>query len=234
MQADLRNNDLWWKGPQFLTSITNQYWCSNATAQVDNLPGLKVPKSFSFFEAEEEHIALQDENISLENDNDLEEALNNISPSVQSPVTREESEEFNTSSIIRRFTSFQDMIKNVAHANRTLYNFRHTEEPRDGQLTPEELHHAKVALIIIVQRESFHKELLRLQGGKNVLKNSSLRSLQPFLDTDGLIRVGGRLRPVIKITTRGIKSFCPQDIDSRVFCSKTFMKMRSILDHNQH
>ena len=43
------------------------------------------------------------------------------------------------------------------------------------------------------QRERFSKELTTLRQGRNVLKGSQLWRLSPFLDSDGILRVGGRL-----------------------------------------
>lgn len=46
----------------------------------------------------------------------------------------------------------------------------------------------------IVQAGSFPEDLQRLKKGQMVTNKSSLRLLSPFIDADGLIRVGGRLR----------------------------------------
>lgn len=45
-----------------------------------------------------------------------------------------------------------------------------------------------------VQRQFFPGEYKTLKEGRNLNASSVLLSLAPFLDTDGLIRVGGRLR----------------------------------------
>ena len=61
-------------------------------------------------------------------------------------------------------------------------------------LTAREMNHAEVQLISYVQSCFFSRELERLQAGKNVPADSSIRALDPFVDDDGLLRVGGRLR----------------------------------------
>jgi hypothetical protein len=43
------------------------------------------------------------------------------------------------------------------------------------------------------QKEAFPEEISCLQTGKAVAKTSQISSLDPYLDTDGFIRVGGRL-----------------------------------------
>ncbi|XP_036346982.1 uncharacterized protein LOC118756317, partial [Rhagoletis pomonella] len=54
----------------------------------------------------------------------------------------------------------------------------------------------KIALNVIiknVQGKHFKEEIKSLQKGKVVTSNSKLSTLSPFLDNDGLIRVGGRI-----------------------------------------
>lgn len=56
-----------------------------------------------------------------------------------------------------------------------------------------ELRHAHDVIIKVVQRSTFKEEIDALERSK-VVKKSSLNSLNPFLDSKGLLRVGGRLR----------------------------------------
>jgi hypothetical protein len=65
--------------------------------------------------------------------------------------------------------------------------------PSNPRLSVEELF-SKIALIRCVQAESFQQEISSLRKNGGVNKRSRLRQLAPFLDTDGLIRVGGRLK----------------------------------------
>ena len=71
-----------------------------------------------------------------------------------------------------------------------------------SQSSVKELREAEIQIILSVQRESFSKELEILLRRKSapdhkrealVGKESKLYRLDPFLDKDGLIRVGGRL-----------------------------------------
>ncbi|XP_033762808.1 uncharacterized protein LOC117344237 [Pecten maximus] len=48
-------------------------------------------------------------------------------------------------------------------------------------------------IIIEIQREAFSREINCLLNGKELQKDSSIRSLNPFIDNDGIVRVGGRL-----------------------------------------
>ena len=61
----------------------------------------------------------------------------------------------------------------------------------DSKLDTDSLHHAERFLIQITQKRYYAKELHDLVSG-NISKSSSLLKLSPFLDKEGIIRVGGR------------------------------------------
>lgn len=63
----------------------------------------------------------------------------------------------------------------------------------DKTLT-EELSHAEVVIVQCVQRESYPVEFACLSVGKDIPKTSGLKTLNPFIDQDGLLRIGGRLK----------------------------------------
>ena len=60
--------------------------------------------------------------------------------------------------------------------------------------TVHTLRKAELFVVRVVQDESFRNEIDALQTGKLVPRSSSIYDLDPFLDDDGLLRVGGRLR----------------------------------------
>lgn len=49
-------------------------------------------------------------------------------------------------------------------------------------------------IIRLVQQETFHLEISNLRAGNAIPKHSSIVNLDPYLDEDSLLRVGGRLR----------------------------------------
>ena len=51
---------------------------------------------------------------------------------------------------------------------------------------------AKLTVIASVQQHAFKEEIIKLQKGKQISKPSPLWTLNPFIDSDGLLRVGGR------------------------------------------
>jgi hypothetical protein len=61
-----------------------------------------------------------------------------------------------------------------------------TKTKLTGPLTASELNDAQIAVIKLIQRDSFKPEYVKRQ--------SCLYLLNPILDKDGLIRVGGRIK----------------------------------------
>lgn len=45
-----------------------------------------------------------------------------------------------------------------------------------------------------MQTEVYPDKIAKLKNNRELLKNSSINNLNPFLDNVGLIRVGGRIR----------------------------------------
>ena len=66
-------------------------------------------------------------------------------------------------------------------------------DPVSIVLTPEQNEEAKVFLVKTAQDDAFRNEISALQNGQPIKKNSSIRDLNPFLDNQGVLRVGGRL-----------------------------------------
>ena len=60
-------------------------------------------------------------------------------------------------------------------------------------LEPEEISNAERYWVRETQRERFSEELTTLRAGGSVLRSSPLWRLSPFVDSDGILRVGGRL-----------------------------------------
>ena len=58
----------------------------------------------------------------------------------------------------------------------------------------EVLREAEQFVIKSTQRAAFEEELLSLKCGEKILSNSEIIQLTPFLDGDGILRVGGRIR----------------------------------------
>ena len=94
---------------------------------------------------------------------------------------------------VDRWGSLSKAIRVVAWMLRFMANSR-SPERLHGALTFDELTKAKFKLIQCVQRYEFAEEIRALEEGRPVSKSSALAKLTPFIDTDGLVRVQGRLQ----------------------------------------
>ncbi|XP_060516106.1 uncharacterized protein LOC132695675 [Cylas formicarius] len=95
--------------------------------------------------------------------------------------------------LLTRFSSLRKIERILAYCCRFLNNCR-TPVPKRAldNLSFADRYHARTLLTGYVQREVFAGLLKCLRNGKLCAK--PLRSLAPFIDEHGLIRVGGRLR----------------------------------------
>ena len=96
--------------------------------------------------------------------------------------------------ITARFSSLERCLRVVAY----LFRFvNRAKDPNRGtttsQLDLEEIEFAKRRLIYIAQCKYFQPEIDCLQKKCNLSRRSTLITLNPFLDEDGILRVGGRL-----------------------------------------
>ena len=66
-----------------------------------------------------------------------------------------------------------------------------TTDRSSSHLSTQELWKAEVYWFSIIQRQHFAREFRDLSSGRGLHKSSPLFSLRPFLDADGLLRVGG-------------------------------------------
>ena len=81
---------------------------------------------------------------------------------------------------------------------RLIHNIRSPVEQRrlNPLLTSQELSKAEIIFLTQSQCRSFPEELDCLKKGKDLCRKSTLLQRRPFLDPDGLLRVGGRLRRI--------------------------------------
>ena len=70
---------------------------------------------------------------------------------------------------------------------------RPNPDTRTKLLTGRERQEAERWMLKEAQRRAFQKDIIRLQGNKELSRDSRLRTLSPFLDKHQLLRIGGRL-----------------------------------------
>lgn len=98
-------------------------------------------------------------------------------------------------SIIDHRNSFEYLQRVVAYVRRFIQN-SHQSEPvkrKRSHLSVEELEAGLVIIVKELQQEGFNDDRESLLRAQSVKHSSPLKSLAPFLDDKGIIRVGGRL-----------------------------------------
>ncbi|XP_058810029.1 uncharacterized protein LOC131675173 [Phymastichus coffea] len=108
---------------------------------------------------------------------------------------------------IDQFSTLDSLLRATARAIRLLRR-RDTASPL-SPITVSEFRQAFIASSRIVQRHFFAEEFAQLSQGYPLKGCSRTKSLKPFLDDDGVIRVGGRLDRSLYPTTSGTPSFFP-------------------------
>jgi len=95
---------------------------------------------------------------------------------------------------IENYSSLQRLYRVSAWILRYLHNSRPENSKRRGPLMSEEISSAEKLWVKKTQKQSFPNEYERLLHKKKLDADSSILSLSPFLDEDGIMRVGGRLQ----------------------------------------
>ena len=100
-----------------------------------------------------------------------------------------------------KFSSWLRLRRTTAWTLRFLRNCRSPKTERaTGPLTAAELHAAETLCVRQTQQEAFPDELAALKTGRQLPSGSKLITLRPFLDSSGVLRVGGRLRHADALT----------------------------------
>lgn len=161
---DLESCSLWWNGPKHI-KLNDLFWPS--------LPSVNSPIELT-----------------------IEESRKRVTAHFQVSSCSPQVAFWNN--IFMRFSSFIKLKRAVAYVLRFVHNSRNPTK-RVGCLSVNELSEAVRIIIKTIQFDAFKKEILHLQDSDKLantdcsIKNTNLRLLHPFLDGDGLMRVGGRL-----------------------------------------
>ncbi|XP_044747143.1 uncharacterized protein LOC123308514 [Coccinella septempunctata] len=99
-------------------------------------------------------------------------------------------------SIIDRFSSLTKLHRVIAFCQRFINNSKISipENRFAGKLSKSEIDNSLNTICKLVQRNAFPSEFVSLEKYKQISPNSKIVSLNPFMDKNGLIRVGGRLK----------------------------------------
>ncbi|XP_011882885.1 PREDICTED: uncharacterized protein LOC105570364 [Vollenhovia emeryi] len=98
--------------------------------------------------------------------------------------------------LFERFSSLPKLRRVVAQCYRFMENCRNNRmQRRIGPLEVDDLIRANTALVKLAQRQAFALEIGTLEGKeKSIPRTSRLLALNPFLDKERVLRVGGRLK----------------------------------------
>ncbi|XP_011859715.1 PREDICTED: uncharacterized protein LOC105557156 [Vollenhovia emeryi] len=93
-----------------------------------------------------------------------------------------------------KFSEFKKLVRVAARCIRfARFCTKKNEAKASGPLSPEEIECARKCIIRREQRTAFCEELRALRKGIEMSRKSSVRAMNPFLDEDDILRVGGRL-----------------------------------------
>lgn len=93
--------------------------------------------------------------------------------------------------LMTQYSSLSQLSSVIGWCLRFAHNCSNPANKRKGALTLQELDHALQKAIKVVQRSNFTDEIAALESSKPV--KGSLHRLNPFIDANGVLRVGGRL-----------------------------------------
>lgn len=96
--------------------------------------------------------------------------------------------------LLTKFSSFRKLINVTALILRFCHNIKNKNNKIIGQVNCSELNKGHDKIIQLLQNETFAKDIHDLKNHNEVGSHSKIRSLNPFIDELGIVRVGGRLK----------------------------------------
>lgn len=92
----------------------------------------------------------------------------------------------------KKFSDWSRLSRAVARLKQYIRMHKGIQQRTSDSTSLEERKEAELVIIKLVQGEAFSDEIKSLEL-KTIVENSPLCKLNPFLDEDGILRVGGRL-----------------------------------------
>ena len=97
-----------------------------------------------------------------------------------------------------KFSSFRTLVRSVAILKHIIKNYQDGNSCKGWHICSksrsiEAFEEAKLLIIRMVQRETYGEEIKCTENEKPLSGNSPILNLDPFVDDDGMLRVGGQL-----------------------------------------
>ncbi|XP_067950522.1 uncharacterized protein [Watersipora subatra] len=132
----------------------------------------------------------------VKSDKDYQETLKN-DPEVKNLKTalmaKSTSESF-IETISKKFSSWRRFVRAIANFQSIL---RNKSLKKVLKLSVEQMQDAETAIVRLLQQTTYLQEIKKLAAGKQINKDSKIRSLTPFLDESGLLRVNSRSTSIL-------------------------------------
>lgn len=120
-------------------------------------------------------------------------ALEKLKSTVSNVSIRQVAEEDVVHKLISSYSNYRKLQRVTAYVMRFINAIAKKPIPKDVALTVQEIQSAEMVLIKYVQACAYEEELLLIPTKANLPTNSKLCGLNPFIDSEGIVRVGGRL-----------------------------------------
>ncbi|XP_065368746.1 uncharacterized protein LOC135961178 [Calliphora vicina] len=100
--------------------------------------------------------------------------------------------------ILDNFSSYSRALRVICYIFRFFHNTtkkmrQNVDENTQVSLTQNEMKFVKSRLIVLAQKKFYNEEYQCVNESKNISNKSPLKSLNPFMDKDSILRVNGRL-----------------------------------------
>ncbi|KAF8765251.1 hypothetical protein HNY73_023233 [Argiope bruennichi] len=168
--SSLHHSSLWWTGPPFLST---EDMSSSEPSPVSSIEDFQ-----SEFKTNQRVIQHELERFKCSDSNNfvyLNAKVNNF-----------------VHDILGLSNNYGRLIRILSYIYRFLNNCRVNFPKNFGILKAIELKESEMRLLKIVQEEDLHKEIKSLKASGFVNTDSQVKNLFPFLDENGILRIGGR------------------------------------------
>ncbi|XP_028175488.1 uncharacterized protein LOC114363843 isoform X2 [Ostrinia furnacalis] len=175
--CSLQNNLLWWNGPSYLKDKNYKHCKSDECVEnVNTLPEIKMIN--------------------------VCKNVNNLPEKTVSNVCTAQEKDNCIVEFLNKYSDIDKMTRIMAYMLRFVHNckIQNKDCKLKGFLTPKELKSALCVILKIDQERYFHVEINNLLSNMPIKTN--IASLNPFVDAQGLLRVGGRLQNAVLSFTK--------------------------------